>query len=145
MEQVDGLVHQAGQRRYQLVERRKDRDDLTLPPRVPQRSSGITQSGLSPRATRCTLSKAFRKALVQFSHVGPAECGVNVTFSRPKSGWLMRGGSSTITSRPAAAICLESSAWRSASSSTTGPRHVLMKMASFFIMANSRAPIILRV
>ena len=57
----------------------------------------------------------------------------------------MRGGSSTMTSSPAAAICLESSAWRSASSSTTGPRHVLMKMASFFIIPNSRAPIIFRV
>ena len=36
------------------------------------RSSGITQSGRSPAATRWMLSKAFRNARRQFSHVGPA-------------------------------------------------------------------------
>ena len=37
------------------------------------------------------------------------------------------------------------SAWCSASSSTTGPRHVLMRIALRFIIANSRVDIILRV
>src|SRR6267378_469087 len=49
-------------------------------------SSGITQSGLRPAATRWTLSKALRNAFAQFSHVGPAECGVIVMFSSPKRG-----------------------------------------------------------
>src|SRR5215813_11487273 len=79
-------------------------DAVLLGRRVGYRISGITQRGFSPRATRCTLSKALRKAFGQFSHVGPAECGVKVTFSTPKRGWLMSGGSSTMTSSPAAEI-----------------------------------------
>src|SRR5215467_8269617 len=78
MGQVDGLVDEAGQRRDQLVDthetgsRREEESAVSSSRLESQRSSGITQSGLSPRATRCTLSKALRKALVQFSHVGPA-------------------------------------------------------------------------
>ena len=94
----------------------------------------MTQSGRSPRATRCTLSKALRKALNQLSQVGPAVCGVNVTFSSAKSGWFAIGGSSTITSRPAAAMTLVVSAVCSAFSSTTGPRQVLMRTAEGRIM-----------
>ena len=46
----------------------------------------MTQRGFRPAATRWTLSNALRKAFAQFSHVGPAVCGVIVMFSRPKSG-----------------------------------------------------------
>ncbi len=135
---------------YDVVRLSEDQEDalgvkFALFPELLQTSDVVSLHVPLNDATRWTLSNAFRKALVQFSQVGPAEWGVKVTFSRPKSGWLMSGGSSTMTSRPAAAICLDSSAWRRASSSTTGPRHVLMKIASFFIMPNSLAPIILRV
>src|SRR6185503_16164324 len=67
-------------------------------------SSGTTHSGARPAATRWMLSKPLRKRAVQFSAVGPAECGVNVTLGSEKSGWLGLGGSSTITSSPAPAI-----------------------------------------
>ena len=49
-------------------------------------SSGMTQRGARPAATRWMLSKPFRKRAVQFSHVGPAECGVRVTLGSEKSG-----------------------------------------------------------
>ena len=91
------------------------------------------------------LSNAFRNALDQFSQVGPAECGVIVMFSSANSGWFAAGGSSTITSRPAAAIWPEASAICSARSSTTGPRQVLIRIALRFIVSNSRVLIMLRV
>ena len=53
---------------------------------VGARSSGITQSGALPEATRWTLSNALRNAFGQFSHVGPAVWGVRVMFSSMKSG-----------------------------------------------------------
>src|SRR5438046_9883185 len=99
----------------------------------------ITHFGARPAATRSMLSKPFLNLAVQFSHVGPAECGVSVTLGRVNSGWFGEGGSSTITSSPAAAICRSFSALYSALSSMTGPRHVLMITALFFIMASSRA------
>jgi hypothetical protein len=43
--------------------------------------------------------------------VGPALSGVRATFGSEKSGWFFFGGSSTITSRPAAAIVPDVSAW----------------------------------
>src|SRR5215471_18029024 len=49
-------------------------------------SSGMTQRGARPAATRWMLSKPLRKRAVQFSQVGPAECGVRVTLGRLKSG-----------------------------------------------------------
>src|SRR3989442_15174744 len=52
----------------------------------PHRSSGITHWGRRPAATRWMLSKPFRNRAVQFSHVGPAEWGVSVTFGRAKRG-----------------------------------------------------------
>jgi len=67
-------------------------------------SSETTHSGARPAATRSMLSKPLRKREVQFSAVGPAEWGVKVTFGSEKSGWSGLGGSSTITSSPAAAI-----------------------------------------
>ena len=57
------------------------------------------------------LSKPLRYAFVQLSHVGPALCGVRVTFGSEKNGWFFFGSSSTITSRPAAAIVPDVSAW----------------------------------
>src|SRR5262249_44527885 len=69
-----------------------------------QASSAMTQRARRPAATRWMLSKPFRNLAAQFSHVGPAECGVSVTFGSVNSGWFGAGGSSTITSRPAAAI-----------------------------------------
>ena len=87
------------------------------------------------------LSSALRKAFGQFSQVGPAMCGVMITFSSPKKGWLGAGGSSTITSSPAPPRWPDVIAFCSAASSTTGPRHVLMKMASGFMVANSRVDI----
>jgi len=35
------------------------------------------------------LSKPLRYAFVQLSHVGPALCGVRVTFGSEKSGWFL--------------------------------------------------------
>src|SRR5262249_3032080 len=91
------------------------------------------------------LSKPLRYAFVQLSHVGPALWGVRVTLGSENSGWFGAGGSSTMTSRPAPAIVFAVSARHSASSSTTGPRHVLTRTAVGFIIANSRVDIILRV
>jgi hypothetical protein len=51
------------------------------------------------------LLKPFLNRAVQFSQVGPAECGVSVALGSVKSGWFGAGGSSTITLRPAAASC----------------------------------------
>src|SRR5438445_761609 len=68
------------------------------------RSSGITHIGLRPAWTRRMLSKALRNALAQFSHVGPAVCGVIVMVSTLSRGLSFEGGSSTITSRPAPAM-----------------------------------------
>ena len=45
--------------------------------------------GARPAATRWMLSKPLRKRAVQFSQVGPAECGVSVTFGSAKSGWFL--------------------------------------------------------
>src|SRR5437762_502104 len=100
------------------------------------RSSGTTQSGGRPACTRRMLSKALRKAFGQFSHVGPAVCGVMVHVSTLSSGWSLAGGSSTITSRPAPAMRLVMSALCSARSSTTGPRQVLTRIAVGFISSN---------
>src|SRR5262245_33121526 len=51
-----------------------------------QASSGITHRGWPPAATRWMLSNPFRNREVQFSHVGPAEWGVRVTFGSENSG-----------------------------------------------------------
>ena len=109
--------------------------------RSAQASSGITQSGRCPAATRWILSKPFRKRAVQFSQVGPAVCGVKVTLGRAKSGWSLAGGSSLITSSPAPASRPVVSARWSAGSSTTGPRQVLMRTAPGRMRASSRDPI----
>src|SRR2546422_1215079 len=79
------------------------------------------------------LSKALRKHRCQLSQVGPAMCGVIVTVSREKSGWFAGGGSSSMTSRPAPASFPVVRALWSAGSSTTGPRHVLIRIAPGFI------------
>src|SRR5712692_2576027 len=67
-------------------------------------SSGMTHRGRSPLATRWILSKPFRNRAVQFSQVGPAECGVSVTLGSEKMGWFAGGGSAMSTSSPAPAI-----------------------------------------
>src|SRR5437660_9397763 len=105
------------------------------------RSSGITHIGLRPAWTRRMLSKALRNALAQFSHVGPAVCGVIVMVSTLSRGLSFEGGSSTITSRPAPAMRLVMSALCRAISSTTGPRHVLTRMAVGFMRLSWRSEI----
>ena len=42
--------------------------------------------GARPDATRWMLSKPLRKRAAQFSHVGPAECGVKVTLGSENNG-----------------------------------------------------------
>src|SRR5205823_6774269 len=74
-------------------------------------SSGMIHSGLRPAATRWMLSKPLRKRPSQFSHVGPAECGVSVTLGSVNSGLSFAGGSSTSTSSPAPPILRSRSAW----------------------------------
>src|SRR5262245_23622260 len=56
-------------------------------------SSGTSQRGGSPRATRSTLSKALRKRATWLSQVGPAKCAVSTTLSSWSSGLLAGGGS----------------------------------------------------
>src|SRR5437879_719761 len=105
------------------------------------RSSGITHIGLRPAWTRRMLSKALRNDLAQYSHVGPAVCGVIVMVSTLSRGLSFEGGSSTITSRPAPAMRLVMSALCRAISSTTGPRHVFTSTAVGFIMVSCRSEI----
>src|SRR5262249_59750861 len=50
------------------------------------RRSGITHFAERPAATRWMLSKPLRNRADQFSQVGPAECGVRVTFGSAESG-----------------------------------------------------------
>src|SRR5689334_497006 len=78
------------------------------------RSSGTIQNGFWPRATRSQLSKALRQRFGWLSQVGPAECGLKVMFFSVNSSWSGAGGSSTITSRPAPAICSSRTALYSA-------------------------------
>jgi len=47
------------------------------------------QSGVRPASTRWMLSKPLLYAFVQLSHVGPALCGVEVTFGSEKSGVVL--------------------------------------------------------
>src|SRR6202158_6495184 len=51
-------------------------------------NSGMIQLARLPEATRWILSNPVRKRAVQFSHVGPAECGESVTLGKAKSGWF---------------------------------------------------------
>ena len=68
----------AGDDRDPIGERLTEVDHRYTPGGV--RSSGITHFAGRPAATRWMLSKPFRKRAAQFSQVGPAECGVRVTF-----------------------------------------------------------------
>ena len=65
--------------------------------------------------------------------------------SNSTSGWSSGGGSVVTTSKPAPAICPLRSATTMAASSTSPPRAVLMSSGRISIIANSAAPIRLRV
>src|ERR1043166_2991562 len=84
-----------------------------------QASSGTTQRGASPRATRCTLSNALRKRATWLSQVGPAKCAVSTTLSSLNNGLLEGGGSRSKTSSPAPKIFPSESVLCSAISSIT--------------------------
>jgi len=57
----------------------------------------MTHSGFSPRATRSMLSNELPNAFFQFSHLGPAICGVRMMFGRVSGLCSGAGGFSTMT------------------------------------------------
>src|SRR5438128_134513 len=97
-------------------------------------TSGFTSiSGRSPRSTRSISPETCIAAWRVASRVTPAMCEEHTTFSRFRIGLSRDVGSSSQTSRPAAASLPRVSASKSARSSCTGPREVLMKMALGFV------------
>src|SRR6266568_7410771 len=105
---------------------------LYLRPRRGHTSGFTRTSGFSPRSTR-SISPATCTAICLFaSCVTPATCEEQTTCSRFRSGLSTGVGSSSQTSRPAAARWPRVSASKSARSSCTGPREVLTKIAPGF-------------
>ena len=104
--------------------------------------TGLTiQSAPSPRTTRPAFSIVNCAALSSDSRARVARCGVTTTFGMVGKGLSDSIGSISVTSRPAAKISFDSSALIRAFSSTTGPRHVLIRIAVGFIISNSASDI----
>jgi hypothetical protein len=62
-----------------------------------------------------------------------AMCGTTTQLGSLTSGWSAGSGSGSVTSRPAAKISPDRSAWVSASGSMTGPREVFTSTALGFM------------
>src|SRR5262249_19790064 len=102
---------------------------------------GLTQFGgrLPSRKARM-LSTTLLAMPSRTSTVALPICGVSTTLASARRS-LPTFGSCSNTSRRAPAICFRASARVRATSSTIGPRAVLIKYAVGFISRNSRAPI----
>ncbi len=111
-----------------------------LASRSQSRAKKTSPWGLLPAKTSKILRALISCIASLVSLSALAIWGVRETFESAKSSLLMAMGSRVKTSRAAPAIDLLLRASMRASSSMIGPRAVLMRMASLFISANSRAP-----
>ncbi len=106
--------------------------------------SGPASTGARPCRTASTFSTARSAIAVRVSVVPLARCGTSRTFSSPsRSGCTTGSCSNTSSAAPAIRCCW--SAQASASSSTTGPRAVLIRNADRFMRASARLSIRWRV
>ena len=102
-------------------------------------TGGTTDSGVSPLAARAAFCTPNLTESIVDSMAMLARWGVMTTLSRSSNGLSGGVGSVSVTSRPAAFITPALSARVNAASSTTGPRHVFIRIAVGFIMPNSRS------
>src|SRR5215467_968111 len=109
-------------------------------------TSGLTTLiGRCPVSTRATSSPQRRGTSATAGEEKYAACGVAITLSMPRRGLSAATGSRSHTSRAAPARRLSLRAWVRASSSTTGPREVLMRMAVGFMRLKKASPMRWRV